>query len=361
MEAQKQNNNNEYIDLDIDEFNPVVGDVADTDGSDTYEVEDIVSIEQLDDFDDEYVYDVEVEDTHTFFANDILVHNSIYVEFGRVCKQCHVPLERQAQFVVDLWNYSLGPYMKQKYEEYAKRFNCPKNIQELELEKVSDVTLYTSKKHYAMSECWKEPDIFLPKGKEVVYKGLDIIKGSTASFAKEVMIAFTKNILNWYIDHETPIDYGFLINDLKKYKVQFNIRPPEEISSGASVGDYEKFVLQDTGGLMFASKVPAHIKACGIYNYILGLPQNKKYKARYSRIQTAAKIRWYYTKKTGTKMDEFEVFAFNPGEYPAEFAPQIDRDKMFEKTVLSFVNQVLTDVLHYPPVTAKLMVSDALF
>ena len=32
-------------------------------------------------FDDEYVYDIEVDDTHTFFGNDILVHNSIYVEF----------------------------------------------------------------------------------------------------------------------------------------------------------------------------------------------------------------------------------------------------------------------------------------
>ena len=48
------------------------------------QVEDIDVIEQLEDFNDEYVYDIEVDDTHTFFANEILAHNSIYVEFGRL-------------------------------------------------------------------------------------------------------------------------------------------------------------------------------------------------------------------------------------------------------------------------------------
>ena len=28
---------------------------------------------------DEFVYDIEVEDNHNFFANDILVHNSLYL------------------------------------------------------------------------------------------------------------------------------------------------------------------------------------------------------------------------------------------------------------------------------------------
>ena len=48
-----------------------------------YIIEDIELIEQLEDFDNEYVYDVEVDDdTHTFIANDILVHNSVYTTYG---------------------------------------------------------------------------------------------------------------------------------------------------------------------------------------------------------------------------------------------------------------------------------------
>ena len=44
-------------------------------------------IEKIEDFDDEYVYDLEVEDgSHTFFANNILVHNSIYVRMDNILK-----------------------------------------------------------------------------------------------------------------------------------------------------------------------------------------------------------------------------------------------------------------------------------
>ena len=62
-----------------------------------YKIENISEIEKLDDFEDEYVYDVEVDDSHNFFANDILVHNSIYVEFGRVVRHCKIPAERQTR------------------------------------------------------------------------------------------------------------------------------------------------------------------------------------------------------------------------------------------------------------------------
>ena len=44
-----------------------------------------VKIEKIGKFDDEYVYDCEVEDeSHTFSANSILVHNSIYVRLDSI-------------------------------------------------------------------------------------------------------------------------------------------------------------------------------------------------------------------------------------------------------------------------------------
>ena len=109
--------------VNIEDVQKVIGTYESfTDGSPqifsecNYNIDDIVSVEQDGMFEDEYVYDVEVDGTHTFFANDILLHNSIYVEFGRLVRQFHIPKERQTQFVVDLWDYSLGPYMKKKYD-----------------------------------------------------------------------------------------------------------------------------------------------------------------------------------------------------------------------------------------------------
>jgi hypothetical protein len=89
---------------------------------------------------------------------------------------------------------------------------------------------------------------------------------------------------------------------------------------------------------------------------MLNKPKNKKYKTKYSPIKTADKIRWYYTKN-----EDIKTFAFIPGEFPAEFAPEIDFDVQFEKTILSYCNKIVSDILGYTPLTANLVYSEALF
>ena len=52
--------------------------------------EEIESIEKIENF-NEYVYDIEVDDnSHTFIANNILVHNSVYSTYGSFFK-CFTP------------------------------------------------------------------------------------------------------------------------------------------------------------------------------------------------------------------------------------------------------------------------------
>ena len=54
-----------------------------------YIFDDVESCEMIGEFNDEYVYDVEVDDeTHTFIANDILVHNSLFVSFKPALDHC---------------------------------------------------------------------------------------------------------------------------------------------------------------------------------------------------------------------------------------------------------------------------------
>lgn len=320
-----------------------------------YKVESIASVEQLEDFDNEYVYDIEVDDTHMFFANDILVHNSIYVEFGRVVKWCGVPKDRQTKFIVDLWKYAVGPYMSNKYDEYAKSYNCDKNLQNLELEKIADTTIYFAKKRYAMAEAWKEPGIYLRPMEKVVHKGTEIVKGTTPSYVRECLIDFVEFVLEWYQNNEEKISYESILAKLKKYKEVFMIKSPEEISTGAGIGDYEKFILDDKKQLTVAMHCPIHVKAAAVANLILNRPKNKKYKVKYNTIKSGDKVRWYYTKDR-----EFEVFGFLPGAFPGEYALEIDRDVQFEKTVLSFCNKII-EILGYMPLTSNLCYSAALF
>lgn len=52
-------------------------------------LDDIEYCEMIGEFQDEYVYDVEVDDdTHTFISNDILVHNSLFVSFKPAIDHC---------------------------------------------------------------------------------------------------------------------------------------------------------------------------------------------------------------------------------------------------------------------------------
>jgi hypothetical protein len=54
-----------------------------------YILDDVESCDEIGLFEDEYVYDVEVDDdTHTFIANDILVHNSLFVSFEPALQHC---------------------------------------------------------------------------------------------------------------------------------------------------------------------------------------------------------------------------------------------------------------------------------
>ena len=54
-------------------------------------------------------------------------------------------------------------------DEEARASLYAKIIENLELEKIADTAIMLAKKHYATSECFKEPNIYLPAGEEVIY------------------------------------------------------------------------------------------------------------------------------------------------------------------------------------------------
>lgn len=49
------------------------------------------------------------------------------------------------------------------------------------------------------------------------------------------------------------------------------------------------------------------------------------------------------------------MFAYEPGMYPIEFAPEIDRKQMFSKTILTPINRVV-EAIGYAPIESDLIV-----
>lgn len=318
-----------------------------------FKLVEIESIDKIDDFKDEYVYDIEVENCHTFFANDILVHNSLYIELAGICKQLGISDDDAAEFITRLWAEGLEPYMNECYAKYAKYWNCDGNLEQLELEKISRTVIMLAKKHYAMEASWEEPGIFLNPLEDVVYKGIELNQRSTPKYCKECQEDFYKFVFGYYRQHSSKPSYTDILDKLTSYKDKFMLQDPNDISKGSTIGDYNKFILDDKNQITIGLHCPIHVKGAGIANYLLN--KNAKYKSKYNFLKTGDKVKFYYTTD-----HKYDVFSFEPGKFPIEYAPNIDYNTTFEKNILDPLNRVIV-ALGYTEVNSNLCYSNALF
>jgi DNA polymerase elongation subunit (family B) len=311
-----------------------------------YYFDEIESCECIGSFENEYVYDIEVEDeSHTFIANDILVHNSSFVHFQPILDSCDFK-GAPHQFILDLQKVKLESYFKEKFDEYATRFNTT-NIQNFELEKISHSTLMVAKKKYIHDLAWKEPGIEYEPQEKITYTGIEVIQSSTPKFAKKIL----KELITYIFKKGKSLNYAHTIKMLKEYKREFIMQDPDDIATGVSVGDYEKYVLEDRKNITLGEKCPINDKAAAVYNYLLF---NSKSKSKYNLIRTGDKMKFYYAK------GEYDVFGFLPNSLPYEFAPEVDYDKQFEKKIIEPLNRFI-EILGFPRIPGSLMFNVSLF
>jgi len=277
--------------------------------------------------------------------------DSIYVEFGRIANQLMINLDKQAEFIVNLWKYDMQDYMNKSYEEYANYYACTKNLQNLELEKIARTTILFAKKFYVMEEDWIEPGVFLPPMDEINYKGLEVVKGTCPSYCRKSMKDMYEFVLKCYITNEKPT-YETLVSMLKGYKDGMLSAQPDEICKSVSVGDYDKWVKDDRNNLVFSEGVPIHVRAAGYYNH--SLFEHRQYAGKYSRVKSGDKVKWYYSK------GPHDVFAYLQNNFPGEIAEPIDYDITFEKLILSPLNNLL-DILGYQKLNSTLSYTEELF
>lgn len=282
--------------------------------------------------------------------------DSIYCEFGRITNQLNIPKDQETKFIVNLWKKGCYPFMKQKYEEYAKAYNCDSNIQELELEKISRTAIVLAKKHYALDECWAEggaEGIYFGPQDKVKYTGLEVVQGGTPAFTRQCHKDFYNFCFQNFTNSNEMPSFISVVNKIKEYKEKFVLQNLNDICKGMSITDYDSYILDDCNSVSVNLHCPINVKAAATYNYFLH--QNPKYKGKYQRIKSGDKIKLYYTTKPN-----FPVFAFLPNYFPAEFALPIDYDLMFEKGVLNPLNKVI-NIFGYKDINSNLSYSNSLW
>lgn len=279
--------------------------------------------------------------------------DSSYITLEPIIAQCEISSEQATEFILLLNEYVLAEYLNDQFEKYAQDWNCPENKENFELEKIARLVLMQAKKKYIMDIAWTDDGTFHKPLHKVVYKGIEVVQGSTPDFCRQEMKRFITYILE-ELNAGRELVYGNLVNKLKEARARFAMQSPNDISKSFKISDYEKYIHNDKGPTIefTAATCPFHVRGAAVYNNML-YNDAAKYKSKYSFIRQGDKIKFYYTKGGG-------VFSFIPDAFPLEFAPKMDVDEQFTKMVLDPLNRII-GIMGFSDVPKTLTYSSGLF
>lgn len=275
--------------------------------------------------------------------------DSNYVCFDEVLKSCRWEGDPK-QFIIKLNEYRLTEFLKKAFEIFAERTGTV-NCQDFEMENIASSGIWLAKKKYLLDLVWQD-GIHIEPTTNITFKGVELVQSSTPQFAREKL----KELMKFIFTAKGGLKINDIIAKLRVYKEEFRVADPDKISMGRGITDYQSYILNDTTKFEVAKGTPIHVRAAGIYNFMLN--QNVKFKSKYEMIKAADKIKFYHVK---TKhVAEQDVFGFLPNSFPVEFAPPIDYDLQFAKTIVDPLNRVTT-AMGFPEIGGNLYVGHALF
>ena len=249
----------------------------------------------------------------------------------------------ELDFIHGIDGFRFGGYFKNCLEEYAESFGV-KNREDFELERVSESIMNFSKKKYIQNIVY-EDGIPFDRLTYIFPKGVELVRSSTPLFAREKII----QIVKYLFEHPDDFNIKDLLKLVKNLRKEFELADIDDISMQSSCSNYESKVLEDKDRLDFVSGAHFAVKSAAYYNYLLN--QNKGLQSKYEFIKSGTKIKYYTCKNK--KLND--TFAFIRGSYPIEFAPEVDYDEQFMKSILSPINSIIKP-LGLPEITKRLSV-----
>lgn len=270
-----------------------------------------VTVEEVGEFEDEYVYDIGVAgDLNWFFANDILVHNSSYFSAVPVLdepyfkehfpdfdqsKDSYVELYDQA---ADYVNDTFPPFMMEAFNTTRTQGEVIKAGREI----VASKALFIKKKKYAALIYDKEGERYDVNGKQGKIKamGLDLKRADTPKLVQDFLAEILMDVLTDHGEEE-------IIQKIKTFRQSFKQLPPWEMGTPRKVNNLSKYRdivnsrPEEATKMSIKDKkvtIPSHVLASLHWNDMLGMEHDQ-----YSmRITDGSKIIVCKLKKGPLKM-----------------------------------------------------------
>lgn len=296
--------------------------------TDNYRVEDL-GIQELD------VYDIEVEDNHNFFGNDILLHNSAYYtiepfveEFLK--KNPDASLSETVDFCDKFETEVVQPKIQENIDEFCYYLNAmDKSKCGGKREIIADRFILLKKKKYLCRLRANEATVFPDDAPKIKAMGVELIKSSTPKFSIE------------HMNEALPILFDGTQKDLREWfekcKTEFKNAPISDIVANMTVNSVDYDLRKDLA-------IPFNSRASLIYNEFI---KKHDLEGSFNLIQAGDKIKYIYLKTPNplgetikvssgktTKLVKPNVIGFIDDNFIQYIKDYIDYDTQFEKTLI---------------------------
>jgi hypothetical protein len=292
-----------------------------------YEISNIIEIEDLG-IQESEMYDIGMIDTpHTFFANNMLVHNSLFLSLRPVIEAKYPGIDITDKIKIPELIIKdakeIQNFINQSYDYYAKKFHLVDTHKWfIKQEIVATKMFLLAKKRYAM---W----IINKKGvakNEMEVKGIDVVR---SNFPKEFRTV-TEDILKSILQDAKKSDIDAKIFDLKDRMQTF-----DALNIMFPVGVKDMTEHENTEMFRYGKGTPAHYKAALAYNDLLKLWQFDNFRP----LRDGDKIKWTYLRQNPMNLESIALTGDNDPPKIVELAEKyMDRDKNFESVLVNKLN-----------------------
>ena len=246
------------------------------------------------------------------------------------------------EFCLSINRNRLKGYFEQAFEKYASHFNTD-NRQNFELENLSRSGIWLAKKKYVLSVSYKDNKNERLLDKEsLIIKGLEAIQSSYPIWARNHLQKLYVYLLDTGYSMDLEDD---LIPKLMDLREECRALPIEDIAFNFSVRVYEDY-LKSLLPLVMEKGMPIYGRAAAYHNHLIKKTNSQKY----ALIRSGSKIKFYYA---APNEHNFDIFAYAPGSFPAEFAVPLDREQQFFRLIVEPINKLLV-AMGYPELTPSL-------
>ena len=281
----------------------------------------------------DYVYDCEVENVHTFVANDILVHNSVYISLEDLLTK----EQKKDKAIYDrLLKFADGEGSKiisNIVDEFHDDFNVMEKKMVMSRENVISSAIFIKKKFYCMHTINEGGVSHDPP--KLTIKGIRAIKVDVPAVCKVMLKELIVDILNG--------EYKAMYDKVIKFRKAYKKLPLYDIGLSISNNKMADYTPGPDGKL--ALRTPMGVKASLMFNNWLD-GENKKGKYTYlKKISGGNKVKAVYLKKINPVNNKVIGFTEQAAdEIDKNFRDYVDWETQFEKSFMVPLEQI-TDVV----------------